>query len=121
MKDQIRQSIIFGNPLPGQNELVSRFCEFTKSAKFNISDDAMQRDLPFITRRLNYEVALAAFGPEAAKKMQITADKEIQSAIEALPRAAMLAETAHKARTSTDNKKTRRVAYPTGQGRNRRN
>jgi carboxyl-terminal processing protease len=121
MKDQIRQAIIFGNPLPGQDDLVSKFNQFTKSAKFNISDDAIQKDLPFITRRLNYEVALAAFGPEAAKKMQITADREIQSAIQALPRAAMLAETAHKARISTDNKKTRRVAYPTGQGRNRRN
>jgi len=121
MKDQIRQSIIFGSPLPGQDELVTKFGEFTKAAKFNISDEAMQKDLPFLTRRLNYEIALAAFGPEAAKKMQITADREIQSAINALPRAAMLAESAQKARISTGVKKTRRVAFPTGQGRNRRN
>jgi carboxyl-terminal processing protease len=86
MRDQIRQSIIFGSPLPGQDELVSKFGEFTKAAKFNISDEAMQKDLPFLTRRLNYEIALAAFGPEAAKKMQITADREIQSAIQALPK-----------------------------------
>jgi hypothetical protein len=38
-----------------------------------------------------------------------------------LPRAARLAETARRFRISTDNKKTRRVAYPTGEGRNRRN
>jgi hypothetical protein len=100
---------------------VSRFSEFAESAKFKISDAAVQRDLPFITRRLNYEIALAAFGPEAAKKMQITSDREILSAIAALPKAAMLAESARKARISIDDKKTRRVAFPTGQGRNRRN
>jgi hypothetical protein len=121
MKDQIRQSIIFGSPLPGQDELVTKFGEFTKAAKFNISDEAMQKDLPFLTRRLNYEIALAAFGPEAAKKVQITGDREIQSAIQALPRAAMLAESAQKTRISSGAKKTRRVAFPTGQGRNRRN
>ena len=121
MRDQVRQSIIFGNPLPGQDELVSKFGEFTKSAKFRISEDTMRREIPFIAKRLNYEIALAAFGPEAAKRMEIAADVQIRRAIEALPRAAILAETARKARISIDNKKARRVAFPTGQGRNRRN
>jgi len=66
-------------------------------------------------------LALATFGPEAAKRAQIVADLEINKAIDALPRSAILAETARKVRNSQENKKTRQVAFPTGQGRNRRN
>jgi len=121
LRDQVRQSIIFGNPIPNQEELLLNFNEFTKSAKFKVSDEAMQRDMKFIGKRINYELALAAFGPEAAKRIQIATDAEIEKAIEALPRAATLAETARIARNSKENKKARRVAFPTGQGRNRRN
>ncbi|PYT01115.1 MAG: hypothetical protein DMF63_03975 [Acidobacteria bacterium] len=121
LKDQVRQSIIFGNALPDQDDLVRKFGDFAKSAKFNVSDDVIRSKARFISSRLNYELALAAFGPESAKRMQIAADIEIQRAIEALPKAATLAENARRARFAIDNKKARRVAFPTGQGRNRRN
>ena len=121
LRDQVRQSIIFGNPIPNQDELLRNFNEFTKSAKFKVSDEAMQKDIQFIAKRINYELALATFGTEAAKRVQIAADAEIEKAIGALPRAATLAETARIARNTRENKKARQVAFPTGQGRNRRN
>jgi len=121
LRDQVRQAIIFGNPIPDQEELLRKFSEFTKNGKFSVSEEALRRDIKFVARRLNYELALAAFGPQAAKRTQIAADAEIEKAIGALPRAATLAETARNARNSKENKKARQVAFPTGQGRNRRN
>ena len=120
-KDQIRQSIIFGGR-PGEAELVSKFREYIATKhEWRIATETIDQNSEFIADRLNAELALAGFGPEAAKQAQIGADKEVARAIELLPRAARLADTARLLRISTDNKKTRRVAFPTGQGRNRRN
>jgi hypothetical protein len=118
--DQVRQSIIFGNEPAGQ-ELLKKFLDYANRPGSNVSVKAVRENAAFIAERLNYELALATFGPGSAKHAQIMSDVEISKAIEALPRAARLAENARQARVSTENKKTRRVAFPTGQGRNRRN
>ncbi len=119
-RDQVRQSIIFGRRPFGQ-ELLKKFVDYAKKPEANISARTISEYSGFITERLNYELALATFGPGSAKQSQILSDPEIAKAIETLPKAARLAENAQKARTSPENKKTRRVAFPTGQGRNRRN
>jgi carboxyl-terminal processing protease len=119
-RDQIRQSIIFGKPPFGQ-DLLKKFLDYVNRTEAKVSEKAINEHSDFIVQRLNYELALATFGPEAAKHSLIDSDAEIAKAIDALPRAASLAEMARKARISTHSKKTRRVAFPTGQVRNRRN
>ncbi len=119
-RDDIRQSIIFGRQPVGR-ELLQKFLEYAKRPDSNISSTTILENSAFIAERLNYELALATFGPGSAKHSRIVSDAAVAHAIEALPRAAKLAETARQARISTESKKTRRVAFPTGQGRNRRN
>ncbi len=119
-RNVVRQSIIFGGQPVGQ-ELLQNFLEYAKRHNSNISSTAIRENSAFIAERLNYELALATFGPGSAKHSQILSDAVVAKAIEALPKAATLAESARQARISTENKKTRRVAFPTGQGRNRRN
>ena len=119
-RDQVRQAIIFGQQ-PLAADTLKKFVEYVKLNEPRISSESIERNAGFITRRLNYELALATFGPGSAKHAQIVADAEISKAIEALPKAAMLAENARQMRTEIENKKTRRVAFPAGQGRNRRN
>lgn len=119
-RDQIRQSIIFGRQ-PVAQELLDKFVDYAKRPGSDVSIKTVRENAVFIAERLNYELALATFGPGSAKHSQIMSDAEVSKAIEALPTAARLAETARQAQISTKNKKTRRVASPTGQGRNRRN
>ena len=120
LRDQVRQSIIFGYQPFGQ-DLLSRFVEYTRKTELNISARTVEANARFITRRLNYELALATVGRAAAKQALIAFDTEISKAIESLPKAAYLADAARKARTSPEHKKSRRVAFPAGQVRNRRN
>jgi hypothetical protein len=89
--------------------------------QWNIPVGTIDSNASFVAERLSYELALAAFGPGAAKQAQINSDREVNRAIELLPRAAQLAETARRLRLANGNKKARRVASPAGQGRNRRN
>jgi carboxyl-terminal processing protease len=119
-RDQVRQSIIFGGQPAGQ-ELLDKFLAFAGRPGSGISLESVRENAGFISQRLNYELALATFGPGSAKHSLIISDPEIAKAIDSLPKAAKLAESARLARISTDAKKTRRVAFPTGQGRNRRN
>jgi hypothetical protein len=81
----------------------------------------METESDFILEHLRYQLAVATFGPDEANRTRIRSDKQVAKAIDALPRAALLAEAARRTRLSAENKKTRRVAFPTGQGRNRRN
>lgn len=119
-RDQVRQSIIFGSQPVGE-ELLNKFLNYANRPESYISVKTVRENAKFIAERLNYELALATFGPGAAKHSQIISDPEVSKAIEALPKAARLAENARQAQIYTESKKTRRVAFPTGQGRNRRN
>jgi len=120
-RDRVRQSIIFGGE-PVGNDMVDKFREFaTANNGWKIPAATINQNREFIADRLNRELSLATFGPEAAKHSQINNDPEVARAIELLPQAGRLAEAARRARTFAEQKKTRRVAFPAGQGRNRRN
>ena len=119
-RDKARQAIIFGQQ-PLGTDTFRKFVEFVKLNEPRISSESIEKNVGFITRRLNYELALATFGTGSAKHAQILSDSEVSRAMDALPKAALLAENARQMRTAIENKKTRRVAFPTGQGRNRRN
>ncbi|MEP6703879.1 MAG: hypothetical protein ABJB34_03655, partial [Acidobacteriota bacterium] len=119
-RDEVRQSIIFGRQ-PFGREILPKFIAHAAKSGVDISDKTINENSDFIVRRLNYELALATFGPGAAKHSQVLSDAEVELAIELLPKAARLAESASHVRNAPENKKSRRVAFPTGQGRNRRN
>ncbi|HUR99093.1 MAG TPA: S41 family peptidase, partial [Pyrinomonadaceae bacterium] len=119
-RDEVRQSIIFGHQ-PAGNDLLQKFTEYAKKYDGRISVGTLNQYSNFISQRLNYELALATFGPGSARHAQILSDPEVAVAIQALPKAARLAESARQIGNPSDNKKARRVAFPTGQGRNRRN
>jgi hypothetical protein len=115
--DQVRQSIIFNTPM-SQNLLPS-FREYAVANGWNNKNLALDDDERFITDQLGYYLALAAFGSEAGTRQRIESDDEIEKAVQMMAASARLAENAR--RLHTENKKARRVAFPSGQGRNRRN
>jgi len=119
-KDRVRHSIIFGDETVGKN-LLSAFRDYATSGSWNVTPDLLDRETDFITEQLRYNLALAAFGQEAAARSRIESDKEVLKAIAALPKAALLADAAKRVRSAGQDKRTRRVAFPAGQGRNRRN
>ena len=116
-REHVRQSIIFGQPIPP--ELISEFSVFARGWK--VSEETIEKQRGFIADQLQYHFALATFGTEAAVRQRVQADKQVAKAIEALPKSAMLAESARRAKQAAEHKKTRQVAFPTGQVRNRRN
>lgn len=118
-RDDVRQSIIFEHSL--DPELLAQFRSYALKQGGKLTPEILDREKDFIAEQLQYYFALATFGPEAASHARIRSDKEVAKAIEALPRSAMLARAAERVRVMAGNKKTRRVAFPTGQGRNRRN
>ena len=118
-RDSVRQSIIFGQPIPP--DLVNEFRSFAARPEWNIGTEVVDSDPDFVAAQLQFYFALATFGPEAAARQRIQSDKEVAQAIEALPRSAILANAARHAKEAATHKKTRGVAFPAGQGRNRRN
>ena len=112
-RDQIRQSIIFGtDPLPG--DASQRFSDFVNAHRMNVVSGVIEREASFIRSQLRYQLALAAFGPDTAERLLTESDIEVSRAIQELPQAALLAKTASDSRALSENKKTRRVAFPTG-------
>ena len=110
-----------GTRYPTENDLLNAFRAFTTAGGFRVHPEIITSETQWITQQLNYQMALANAGPFPAERLRIASDKQVLKAVEALPRAAKLAEEATHARTLDANKNTRRVAFPTGQGRNRRN
>ncbi|HEX6123862.1 MAG TPA: S41 family peptidase [Pyrinomonadaceae bacterium] len=119
-KDNIRQSIIFGtDPMP--SDTVARFRDFVRKGPWHVSSALLDREVSFIQRQLRYQLTLAAFGPDSAELVLVASDNQISQAINALPQASILAKAAARIRIHGKDKKARRVAFPAGQGRNRRN
>ena len=102
-------------------ELIQAFGEYTTKNGWRISPQAIAGEADFITNQLRYQFALSNAGATTAERYRISSDKQLQRAVLALPRAAQLSNEAMKVRAAEENKNTRRVAFPTGQGRNRRN
>ena len=110
-----------GSRYPTETDLLNAFRAYTAAGGFKIRPELLTSESEWITDQLNYQLALANSGVAPAERLRITTDKQVQKAVDALPKAAKLAEEATRARSLEANKNTRRVAFPTGQGRNRRN
>lgn len=116
-RERFRQAVIFNNVEIVDDEL---WVAFKKSAGTPAA--VKDSDRSAIVRQIRYQIALATFGQEGADEVRIRSDHQVLRSITMLPKAAELAAKAQKARHSIDSsKKTRRVAFPAGQGRNRRN
>ena len=106
---------------PTDADLLNAFRTYTTAGGFRVHPETFTSEREWITAQLKYQMALASSGVFPAERLRIAADRQVLKAVEALPRAATLADEATRARSSQANKNTRRVAFPTGQGRNRRN
>ncbi len=115
--DQVRHSIIFNTPM--SRNLLPAFRAYAASNGWSNKNVSLDGDEKFIADQLGYYLALAAFGTEAGARQRIESDDQIEKALQMVPASARLAENA--LRLQDGHKKARRVAFPSGQGRNRRN
>ncbi|MBK6748456.1 MAG: S41 family peptidase [Acidobacteria bacterium] len=91
---------IASSDLPGNAALVSAFESYLMShPEFNIAGGITRTEAAFIGLRLRYEVAIANFGSVSAQQVLIEDDAQAAKAIEALPRAAQLAQNAARVKS----------------------
>lgn len=78
-------------------ELISAFKKFVEKEKsWNVSLEQIDAAKAFIKLRLRYNLASASFGSVAANQILIEDDLQVAKAVEALPKAKQLAQTAQK-------------------------
>lgn len=81
------------------DELIDQFSDFVRTnASGKISTDALKRESAFIRLRLRYDIAMAWYGSVSANQVLIEDDPQVAKAVETLPRAAQLAQSAASAR-----------------------
>ena len=84
---------------PETAALTAAFSGFLRShPEFNISSEIARSENSFITLRLRYELAIAFYGSVSAGQVLIEDDAQAAKAVEALPRAAQLAQNAARAK-----------------------
>lgn len=105
-----------------ENIYMPRFRKFAASGSWDLRPKTLDVEAKYIAEQLRYNLALAAAGPQEAVRVRTELDPDVAKAIDALPRAQALAESARRAQRPTAMKKPARVAHSrAGQGRNRRN
>lgn len=103
---KINSPIKFGQRIrptdyPVSNELFDLFKKFVASEQdWPITPDQIEAEKSFIKLRLRYNLAICAFGTVAANQVLIEEDRQIEKAVEELPRAQQLARSARGLRTS---------------------
>ncbi len=81
------------------DDLLSAFNDFVKAnAPGKFSQEALIKEMAYIKLRLRYNIAMAANGSISANQILTEDDPQVAKAVEALPRAAQLAQLAAKAR-----------------------
>ena len=84
---------------PVTEQLVAQFNDFVKrNTSGNISPDALRKEAAFIKLRLRYNIAMASYGVVSANQVLAEDDSQVAKAVETLPRAAQLAQSAAQAR-----------------------
>ncbi len=80
---------------PVNDELFNSFVNFTLNGKnWNLTPEQINSEKQYIKMRLRYNLAIAAFGNIAASQVLIEEDKQVEKAVENLPRAQQLARSA---------------------------
>ena len=86
---------------PITDALMAAFYDFAWTAsRGKLSTAALKQEAAFIKLRLRYNIVMASFGSVSANQVLIEDDRQVVKAVEALPRAAQLAQLAAKTRQS---------------------
>ncbi|MGI9056048.1 MAG: S41 family peptidase [Pyrinomonadaceae bacterium] len=91
------QRISSGN-FPVTDEMFEAFKDFVKRNYKNISTDSLEKEKAFIVERLRYNLATANFGIIASKQVLVETDPQVSKAVQSLPRAKQLAQSANNLR-----------------------
>jgi carboxyl-terminal processing protease len=84
--------------LPISDSLVAAFNDFaSKATNGGFSPEVLRNETAFIRLRLRYNLAMAAFGTVSANQVLTDNDPQVAKGMEALPRAAQLAQGAARA------------------------
>ena len=93
---------------------MTRFRAYATGSEWNVKPETLDAENGFITQQLRYHFALATVGAHEAVRVRNEYDKEIAKAIDALPRANALAESARRVLAVQAKKKPAKVAFPGG-------
>ncbi|MGH9900314.1 MAG: S41 family peptidase [Pyrinomonadaceae bacterium] len=105
---QVQRPISFGhdlraNDFPVTDSLYRAFREFVAGKpSFKLSPAQLDRQRAFIERQLRYDLATAAYGTTTALQVYNADDPQIARAIDLLPRARDLAQTAWRTRNPSE-------------------
>lgn len=103
---KVQKPIEYGHDLKGSDfeitdELFNEMKRFVASKPaFKVTAEQLDRARAFVSTRLRYELATAAYGTMAALQVFNEEDPQVLSAVEAMPRARELAQAARRARAS---------------------
>ncbi|HUE83882.1 MAG TPA: S41 family peptidase [Pyrinomonadaceae bacterium] len=103
---KVQKPIEYGHDLKGSDfeitdELFNEMKRFVAGKPaFNVTAEQLDRARAFVSTRLRYELATAAYGTMAALQVFNEEDPQVLSAVEAMPRARELAQAAKRARAS---------------------
>jgi carboxyl-terminal processing protease len=87
---------------PFTNAVFAAFLEFVKQKPgFNLQAAQIERDRPFLERQLRYDISCAAYGTQTATQVFYQDDPQVQRAIDVLPQARDLAQSARSSRKAS--------------------
>lgn len=87
------------NRYPITDELVAAFrLHLSSKPQFNLSEERINAQLPYVRAQMRREIITAAYGPEAGDQVYLSDDLQFRKALESLDRARVLAENASRAR-----------------------
>ncbi len=90
---------IVSGDLTVTDSLINAFAEFAaRDENGRVSPNLLKQSTPFIRLRLRYNLVMASFGTVSAAQVLIEDDAQVAKAVETLPRAAQLAQSAALAR-----------------------
>jgi carboxyl-terminal processing protease len=119
-KERTRRTVDLSSNEIAQNYL-PRFRAFASGKLWNVKLETLDSETTYIAQQLRYHLALAMIGPHEAVRVRNEFDQEISRAVDALPRAKTLAESARPIVRPIETKKPAGSHSQAGQGRNRRN
>jgi len=74
------------------DQMVQEFRAMLKSQKITVDEEAFKKDLPFVRAMMRYEIDLALFGVEEARRNLIVQDPQAKFALSQFPEAQRLTE-----------------------------
>jgi carboxyl-terminal processing protease len=83
------------NWMPDRNTLTA-FRDFLAKEKFHFSAEEFDQNKDWIRRNIRQELYASAFGADEARRVAVEADPMVEKAIESMPKAMALVQSAHR-------------------------